>query len=79
MENTLVSRKRKQTQDLVSAMKFYTSSTPKKDSQLMQDKKDSVNLSSYKFIYARTEDPASDFSRLFGKFTMLWNQGERKH
>ena len=58
MEKTLVSRKRKQTQDLVSAKKFYISSTPKKDSPLMQDKKDSVNLSSYKFIYARTEDPA---------------------
>ena len=60
MEKTLVSRKRKQTeiQDIVSAKKFYTSSTPKKDSSMMQDKEDSVSLSSYKFVYARTEDPA---------------------
>ena len=60
MERTLESRKRKQTeiQDLVSAKKFYTSSTSKKDSPLMQDKKDSVSLSSYKFVYARTEDHA---------------------
>ena len=41
---------RKEAQDLVSAKKFYTSSTTKKDPPLMQGKKDSVNLSSYKFV-----------------------------
>ena len=53
------SRKRKQTDiQEFAVVKKFIHSTPTKDSSLMQDKKDSVSLSSYKFVYARTEDPA---------------------